>query len=471
MTSFLRKKVLVAGLDASGVAACQLLRERGASVTGVVLEAAGLDQTNLKEMPAGVAVVAQGECSLEGFDLAVTSAQVGRDHPLVQSLVAAGVRVWSDLEMAFQRIACLTIAVSGTNGKTTAGEMIEQILKGCGRKVSRAGGSGRPPCAVAEETRELDFLILEVNSFQLEGIESFRPAVAVLLNLKPDHMDRYDRMPAYVATMSRVFQNQQVFDWAVVQSEALAHIRSMKLQIPSKVITFSGQTRRSDIYPDRSLLVSALDGWSGPLMDMDETALKGPHNAENAMAALAVGHVLRLSLEEMVASLRDYQPGPHRLELVARLGGVEFINNSKALNVDALEKSILSVPPVAGGRPNVWLIAGGKDKGLDYHDLGPLLASRVRGAFLIGETREKLRAAWSLFTPCTVVDSLLEAVDGAYEQAESGDLVLLSPACSSYDMFQNYQHRGEVFREAVKALIAKNPGLDAAGRAENPDKS
>jgi UDP-N-acetylmuramoylalanine--D-glutamate ligase len=167
--------------------------------------------------------------------------------------------------------------------------------------------------------------------------------------------------------------------------------------------------------------------------------------------------VLRLSLEEMAASLKDYQPGPHRLEPVARVGGVEFINNSKALNVDALEKSIQAIPPGAGGAPNIWLIAGGKDKGLDYHDLGPLLASRVKGAFLIGETREKLRAAWSLFTPCAVVDSLLEAVDGAHEHAEAGDLVLLSPACSSYDMFQNYQHRGEVFREAVKALAAKFP--------------
>jgi len=457
MTSFLRKKVLVAGLDPSGVAACQLLRERGASVTGVLLDMPGLDQSGLKEMPNGALVVPQGECSLEGFDLAVTCSQVGRDHPFVQSLHTAGIRVWSDLEMAFQRIACLTIAVSGTNGKTTAGEMVEQILKGCGRKVSRAGGSGRAPCAVAEETRELDYLILEVNSFQLEGIESFRPAVAVLLNLKPDHLDRYDRMPAYVATMSRLFENQQVFDWAVIQSEALAHIRSVKLPLPSKVITFSGQTRRSDIFLDRSLLISGLDGWAGPLMDMDQTALKGPHNAENAMAALAVGHVLRLSLEEMAASLKDYQPGPHRLEPVARVGGVEFINNSKALNVDALEKSIQAIPPGAGGAPNIWLIAGGKDKGLDYHDLGPLLASRVKGAFLIGETREKLRAAWSLFTPCAVVDSLLEAVDGAHEHAEAGDLVLLSPACSSYDMFQNYQHRGEVFREAVKALAAKFP--------------
>jgi len=175
------------------------------------------------------------------------------------------------------------------------------------------------------------------------------------------------------------------------------------------------------------------------------------------MAALAVGHVLKLPLEEMISAVKAYRPGPHRLELVAEAKGVRFINNSKAMNVDAVAQSIEALPGGRSGEPNIWLIAGGVDKGLDYHDLGPLLARRVKGAFLLGEAREKLRSAWSLFTPCTLVNSLLEAVSRAAENAVAGDVVLLSPACSSLDMFQSYQQRGEAFREAVNHLLKNSP--------------
>jgi len=170
------------------------------------------------------------------------------------------------------------------------------------------------------------------------------------------------------------------------------------------------------------------------------------------MAALAVGRVLRIPLEIMVESLKTYAPAAHRCELVAEINGVKFINDSKATNLDALQKALLSMPSGRGGEPNVWLIAGGKDKGLEYHDIGPLLSQRVKGAFLLGETREKIWSAWGLFTPCVLVDSLIEAVHQAARSAVAGDVVLLSPACSSFDQFQNYQQRGEVFRKAVKNL-------------------
>ena len=176
------------------------------------------------------------------------------------------------------------------------------------------------------------------------------------------------------------------------------------------------------------------------------------------MAALAVGRVLRVPLDAMVETLKSYLPAPHRCEFVAEIFGVKYINDSKATNLDAVRQAVLSQPASKPGEPNVWLIAGGKDKGLDYHDIGPLLSQRVKGVFLLGETREKIRAAWSLFTPCTVVNSLLEAVSEAARQAVSGDIVLLSPACSSFDMFQNYQHRGEVFRQTVEQLARSTRG-------------
>jgi len=170
------------------------------------------------------------------------------------------------------------------------------------------------------------------------------------------------------------------------------------------------------------------------------------------MAALAVGRVLRLPLESMAESLKSYQSAPHRCELVAEVNGVKFVNDSKSTNVDSLQKALLSIPGGPGREANILLIAGGKDKGFEYHDVGPLLSQRVKGAYLIGETREKLRAAWSLFTPCTLAGSLLEAVQSAARDAVVGDVVLLSPACSSFDQFQNYKHRGEVFRQAVNDL-------------------
>jgi UDP-N-acetylmuramoylalanine--D-glutamate ligase len=200
---------------------------------------------------------------------------------------------------------------------------------------------------------------------------------------------------------------------------------------------------------------------------MEQGRISGLHNAENLMAALAVGRVLRIPLETMVEALRSYAPAPHRCELVAEVNGVKFINDSKATNLDAVQKALLSVPAAGTGQPNVWLIAGGRDKRLEYHDLGPLLARRVKGAFLFGEAREKIRAAWSLFTPCTLSDSLLEAVALAARKAVAGDVVLLSPACSSFDQFQNYQHRGEVFRQAVHDVREKSCADRSAGRMEN----
>src|SRR5262245_32106956 len=287
---------------------------------------------------------------------------------------------------------------------------------------------------------------------QLENTQYFRPAVATLLNLAPDHFDRYASKADYARANARLFRNQQVFDWAIVQSDALAQLRELDLVPKSKIVTFSAHDQDADLYLDRGLIISRLENWSGPLLNMEQCRLRGPHNAENLMAALAVGHALRLPLEAMVDTLKDHAAGPHRFELVAETDGVQFINDSKATNVDALRNALMSVRPGEGNAPNIWLIAGGKDKGLDFHEVGPLISRRVKGAFLIGEAREKIRAAWSLFTPCTLSDSLLEAVVEAARNAAPGDAILLSPACSSFDQFQNYQQRGEKFCAAVKSI-------------------
>lgn len=455
MIELANKQVLVIGLGSSGQAACRLLRKRLAQVTAI-------DQADTAELRSeaerlralGVRVkLGVSESPRRAFDLAVVSPGVPLELPLFQALRRKQVPLIGELELGYQLSYCLNIAITGTNGKTTTTELVTRMLLHNHRKTVAAGNIGLPLCAVAEQSRDLDFLTLEVSSFQLETIQYFRPAIAVLLNITPDHLDRYSSMNDYVCAKARLFSNQQPFDWAIIQSEALAQIRSLDLPVPGKVITFSANNRRADLILDHGLIVSRLPDWTGPLLDMDACQVRGPHNAENLMAALAVGRVLRIPLRQMAEALTSYQPASHRCEQVAELNGVKFVNDSKATNLDALAKALHTMPESKRGQANVLLIAGGKDKGLPYHDIGPLLAQRVKHAYLLGDMREKLRAAWSLFTPCTVVSSLLEAVSKAYENAKSEDVVLLSPACSSFDMFRNYQHRGEEFRRAVQCVL------------------
>jgi UDP-N-acetylmuramoylalanine--D-glutamate ligase len=460
------KDVLVIGLGDRGRAACELLIRRGARVVAVdIADTPDLRKSAEKLKQRGVTVtLGVSTVPPVTFDLAVLSPAVPRKDPLVQQVLQQQIHLISELELGFQQSSCLNLAVAGTNGKSTTAGLIQHILAENHRKTALAGDRHRPLCALADKTRELDCLVLQVNAFQLEQTEFFRPIVAVLTNLAPDHLDRYATAAEYVAAHGGLFRNQQAFDWAVVQSDALAKVRAAGLSLPSKVITFSATDTSAELYVDRGLLISRIPGWSGPLLDIDHCLLRGPHNAENILAALAVGHVLRVPIETMAESVRSFSAGPHRFETVAEIGGVQFINDSKATNLDALSKALLAVRSASGNVPNIWLIAGGRDKGLDYHDAGPLLSAKVKHAFLVGESREKLRAAWSLFTPCTVTDSLVEAVHEAARNAVSGDVVLLSPACSSFDQFRNYQNRGETFCEAVKSISgganAGTPNMD-----------
>ncbi len=453
------KNVLVIGLGGRGRAACELLHRSGASVFGVDSADTGDLRAGVEklrplgiEIALGVSVPPQRQ-----FSLAVLSPAVPTNTELVQAVVNTKVHMIGELELGFQQSKCLSIAIAGTNGKGTTAELVERVLAQNHRKTVLSGHRARPVCSVTEQTRDLDFLVLQVNSFQLEMTEFFRPAVAVLMNLAPDHLDRYASAADYVRASARIFRNQQAFDWAIIQNEALCRLRELDLPVPGKTITFSANDRSADIHLDRGLLISRLPNWSGPLLDIDHCQIRGPHNAENLMAALAVGHVLRLPLETMVDAMKTYTAGPHRFELIAEIDGVQFINDSKATNVDALHKALLAARPGSGGEANILLIAGGKDKGLEFHDIGPVLSKRVKRAFLIGESGEKIRSAWGLFTPCTVFNSLLEALTEAAKNAASGDVVLLSPACSSFDQFRNYQERGEKFCRFVKSISRGAP--------------
>jgi len=454
MTELDKKNVLVIGLGGRGRAACEVLRHRGASVVAVdTRDTADLRAAVRYLEGVGVEVrLGVNESPKDSFDLAVLGSAAPQNQIFVQSISKNRVPLIGELELGFQQVQCLSIAIAGTNGKGTTAELVERILANNDRKTMMAGHRARPICSIIEQTKALDFLILKVNSFQLETTEFFRPAVAVLMNIAPDHLDRYATRADYVRANSRIFRNQQAFDWAIIQSEALAKFRELDVPVPAKTITFSATDREADLHLDRGLLISRVPNWEGPLLDIDHCQIRGPHNAENLMAALAVGHALRLPLERMVEPLKSYKAGNHRFQLVAEINGVQYINDSKATNVDALHKALLATRAGQSGQPNIWLIAGGQDKGLEFHDVGPAVSKHVKHAFLLGAASEKIRAAWSLFTPCTVTNSLLEAVSEAARSAASGDVVLLSPACSSFDQFRNYQERGEIFCEAVKSI-------------------
>lgn len=446
------QRVVVIGLGASGLAASRLLLAHGARV--VALDAA--DQPALRAAGASLATqgatVELGGKSLPAgdFDLAVVSPGVPPASPLVRDVVRRGIPLIGELELGYRHTQCPSLAITGTNGKTTTTELVERLILQAGRRTVAAGNIGRPSCEVAERTSALDFLTLETSSFQLETIEYFHPVVAVLLNLTPDHFDRYAGMDDYIQAKVRVFMNQSSTDWAIVQTEAWEQLAARRLELAGRRLTFSAHAPQADLYCEAGWIVCRHPEFAGRLLDLRTVRLRGPHNVENLMAALAIGLVLDLDMEAVRGALQSYLPAPHRCEWVAEIEGVSFINDSKATNVDAVKQALLSVDPGPDARPNIWLVAGGKDKGFAYDELGPLLARRVKGAFLIGETRERIKMSWSRFTPCTGADSLLEAVTRAAQSATRGEVVLLSPACSSFDMFQNYQDRGDQFRQAVR---------------------
>ena len=455
------KRVLLVGLGSRGRSACRLLCASGASVVAV-------DCKDSKQLQRETKPLAK---LLEGVELGVISVGGIRETAWVSALQKLDISMISELELGFQQLRCLNIAVTGTNGKTSTAKLIERVLSGTQRETRLAGKVDCPVCDTVADSKELDYLILAVNSFQLELTQFFSPTVAVLTNIAPDHMDHYGSMAEYVKAKSRMFANQQPFDWAIIQSEALAQIRSLDIEIPSKIITFSSSNRRADISLDRGLIVSRVPGWEGPLLDFNECQLQGAHNAEIIMAALAVGRVLRIPLEQSALVLRNHPALPHRCEIVAEIGGVSYINDSRSTNVAALEKSLSSMKPGPGGRPNIWLLAGGRDKAGAYHDIGPLLSEGVKAAFLMGEIREKLRAAWSLFTPCRLVDSLEEGVRQVAELAEEGDVILLSPASEDSGSVNGYQHRGEMFRRSVELLAGISTEDESTGKAPSASKT
>lgn len=432
------KKAVVLGLGRSGESAATLLREEGSDVT--VCESN--DNASLREKAAalesqGVRVLlgAQADADPSAYDVCILSPGIDPVVPLVQNVLKKHIPVIGELELAFEECLCPVVAITGTNGKTTTTELTTAMFQGSGLRTMASGNIGLPFANAVRKSGELDVMVLEVSSFQLETIRSFRPQVATWLNLSPNHLDRYRDMNEYRTAKLRIFENQTADDYAVVNS------RSELPPLTARKITFSAYEDAADF----TLRGSVIHYRGEAVLDQKQTRLHGIHNAENLMAAFGMGLAIGLDFERMASAVTEYTAPEHRCEFVRDLGGVRWINDSKATNLDSVEKAILSQD-----RPIV-LIAGGKDKGFEFDPITALIRERVKAAVLIGEMKERIARSWKGLD-CRLADSLEEAVALAHGAASEGDTVLFSPGTSSFDMFRNYGERGKRFKEAVLNL-------------------
>ncbi len=445
------RNVLVMGMARSGCAAAALLAGHGARVTVTdVKKAEELDAAVKELSPLGVEIETNGHHpdTLKSAELIVISPGVPLDQPVLAEAKERGVMIISELELGYWFCRGRIIAVTGTNGKTTTVHLLARILQDAGLTCALAGNMGMPFTAVAENIPEKGIVILEVSSFQLETVKSFRPQVAVILNITPDHLDRYSGMQAYIEAKARVMRKQTSKDILVLNAEN-KFSPLLATQAPGRVLTFSCEhpPEIEGVWVEKGKIKYRFFGLGqGDLMSADELLIPGPHNLENALAVIAIGLTLGIPVKSMPRTLRQFRGVPHRLESVAMLDGVRFVNDSKGTNVDAVIKALQSYDAP------IILILGGRDKQGDFASLRELLSARVRAVVLMGEAAETISHQIKDTVRIIREKELPAAVRSAARTAREGDVVLFSPGCASFDQFSNFEERGAAFCAEVKKL-------------------
>jgi UDP-N-acetylmuramoylalanine--D-glutamate ligase len=433
------QSIAVIGCATSGIAAARLAKKLGATVT--ILDSSDSESVQKRAKPMrdeGFSVLL-GKTALttrRRFDLAVLSPGIDPSWPLARKFLDHHVPTIGELEFAYQQCTKPIIAITGTNGKTTTTELVERILLGAGIKTIAGANYGVAFSELISEATPVDYYTLEVSSFQLELIRTFHPKVAVWLNFAPDHLDRHPSLDAYHAAKLRIFENQTSDDVAILNGAETYPL------LKAAQTTFSAFQINTDFH----LRLGKIWHQNERLLDMAKTHLRGLHNAENVMAAMAAAHAVGVSFDAMEKTLSSYRPPRHRCELIATIRGREFINDSKATNLHAMESAL------RGFERKVVLIAGGKQKGLDYAPLTKLVSEKVAQVFTIGEIRDQLATTWGAGVPTHPCDTLESAVKRSLEASTEGQTILFSPGTSSFDMFNGYEHRGNAFAEIVQQL-------------------
>jgi UDP-N-acetylmuramoylalanine--D-glutamate ligase len=438
-------RAVVVGMARSGVAAVELLMEQGARVTAVDQSAVA----NPKLVELGVPVQPQEAVSFEGADLVVLSPGVPADLEVLQSVRGRGIPVVGDLELASWFLKGEVIGITGSNGKTTTTAMTGHILQASGIPAQVGGNIGTPPASMVRTSRAGQWNVLELSSFQLETISTFRAHIGAALNVTPDHLDRHYTFEKYAAAKARLFENQRPEDFSVLNADD-PRTKAYAEQTASKSLFFSSTSQvRSGAWLDRDQI--SLDGRL--LMGTAEVPLRGVHNLENTMAAAIMAQLAGATHSQIRAAVMSFPGVEHRLEFVRELNGVAWYNDSKATNVDATLKALAAFP---GG---LWVILGGKDKNSDYRPLAAAMKEKVCGVLLIGAAADKienhLRGTRHGEVSTVKCGTLEAAVLHAHVSAHSGDIVLLAPACASFDQFENFEHRGREFKRLVNQLGKK----------------
>jgi UDP-N-acetylmuramoylalanine--D-glutamate ligase len=447
------KRVLVVGLGKSGVASALFMKAHGAKVT--VSDTKSGDELR-NEIPVlldhGITVETggHGDRTFRGQDLIVVSPGVPVDAPPLVQARALGEAVIGEIELAAQFLPGPIVAITGSNGKTTTTTLTGEIMTAAGFPALVGGNIGTPAISLAERAKPETVIVLEISSFQLETIQTFRPKVAVVLNVTPDHLDRHRTFEIYAGAKARIFENQQTSDFAVLNAD------------DPTCVAMGSRTRAQVFWFSRSKEVQ-LGAWthagnilfrdaSGQreILQVSEIPLKGAHNLENVLAAVCAGALMGCAPEKIRQAVRDFKAVEHRLEFVATIRGVDYYNDSKATNVDATIKALESFPA------NIHLILGGKDKGSDYTLLNHLLQQRVKRVYTIGAAAAKIESqivsSKDGGPELVHAETLENAIRKANAVAQSGDVILLAPACASFDQFKSYEHRGRVFKEIVQTL-------------------
>ena len=446
------KKALVCGMARSGIAAAKLLNRLGARVT---LQ----DMKKREEISADVlALEGQGIVLYTGAnpdeiacaqDLIVLSPGIPCDLPFIAAAENAGIEVISEVELAYRLTPCPITAITGTNGKTTTTTLTGEIMKTAYSGTAVVGNIGVPYSEEVERLTEKDWVVAEISSFQMEKAKEFHPHISAVLNITPDHLNRHKTMDVYIAMKERVFAKQTAEDFCIL-NHGDETCRKMADKTAAKVFFFdSSETLAEGIYLDGDAIEVRWGAINETLIHVDELQILGVHNYENVMAAAAMGICAGIALDTIRTVLKGFAGVAHRIEYVATVDGVDYYNDSKGTNVDASIRAVLAMK-----KPSV-LIGGGYDKGSSFDEWTKLFPGRVKHLVLIGVTAPKVRASAEKFgfTAISDCETFAEAVDLCREKAEDGDCVLLSPACASWGMFDNYEQRGDMFKEQVRGYL------------------
>jgi UDP-N-acetylmuramoylalanine--D-glutamate ligase len=452
MMELKNKRVLVVGLGKSGLSAAMFLRARGARVTvSDTRSAVALAHEIPALLEAGIMVESGGHglLTFRRQDLIVVSPGVPMDTPEVQQTKSFGMPVIGEVELASRFLKGQIVAITGSNGKTTTTSLVGKIFSDAGLPTLVGGNIGLPVIDLVDKSTPETTSVLEVSSFQLETIEEFHPHIAVVLNITPDHLDRHGSFENYAAAKTRITERQGAEDFLVLNAEDKA-TQMVAAKTKAQIFWFSGRRpiKQGAFVHGESIVFVAREGAKAePVMPVGEIHLKGLHNVENVLAAVCAARLAGISAEVIRRAVSSFKAVEHRLELVKSLHGVEFYNDSKATNVDAAMKAVASF---GGG---IHLILGGKDKDSDYGTMSELLKERVKAVYTIGTAAEKIERQLHGVVKMVQAGTMQMAVQQAAKAAVAGDVVLLSPACSSFDQFENYEHRGRVFREIVNELV------------------